>query len=417
MKAHLAFGATIAVCLGLSPLSSLAADVSGGRRPLTIPVSVANRPAGAVTCQVSLGPAVPVNALAMSPVGKTLAVGGYQEVLLWDLSGSKLIRRIAAGGYVGALAFLKDGKTLVVGEGDPCRSGAVRFLDVQTGNETFRSDDLKDVVRSLAVSPDGSFVAAGGGDSLRYVWNVAQRKLATTIQGHSNRLLHVSFSPNGKFLLTAGADNLAQIWNVGNWTSVARFTEAQPIHGAAFHPDGVQVLLAIGGPEISGLRFRKTDSPTFRRPISFGIAVPLGMVGPTKAGRMYVPCSDKTVKVIDVRTGGVLATLVGHQDWVYSAALSPDETLLAAGCADATVKLWNCQNNRLLATLVQLTPRTDEWLIVTNPGYVATSSPAALVWKAEKVSTPLNQLTAQLQSPEFVRKVIAGEKVKPPVLK
>ena len=355
--------------------------------------------------------------VVFSPDGKTLAVGGYQEVLLWDLSGAKLARRIAAGGHVGALVFLKDGKTLVVGEGDPGSAGTVRFLDVQTGQETFHSDDLKDVVRSLALSPDGTLLAAGGAGTLGYVWNVAEKKLATTIQGHSDRILHVSFSRDGKFLATAGADSTAHVWKVGAWTSVAKFTEAQAVHGSAFYPDGVQVLLAVGGPQASGLRLRKTDAPPFRRAIGIGDALPLGMVGPTKAGRVYVPCSDKSVKVFDVRSGGMLAPLGGHQDWVYSAALSADETLLASAGADATVNLWNCRDNRLLATLVQLAPRTDAWLIVTPPGYLATSAPAALRWKTENVSLPPERLTARLQNSALVGKVIAGEKVKPPVLK
>lgn len=110
MKTHLALGVTMAVCLGLSPLGMQAADAAAQKRPLTIPVTVANRPTGGVACQVTLGPAVPVNALAFSPTQKILAVGGYREVLLWDLSAGKLARRIAAGGYVGRTAVSQGWK-------------------------------------------------------------------------------------------------------------------------------------------------------------------------------------------------------------------------------------------------------------------------------------------------------------------
>ena len=88
-------------------------------------------------------------------------------------------------------------------------------------------------------------------------------------------------------------------------------------------------------------------------------------------------------------------------------ALPVAACMLASGCADATVKLWSCKDHRLLATLVQLTPRTNEWLIVTPPGYLATSSPAALRWKAEKVSLGPGQVTALLQNSAFVGKVMA----------
>ena len=67
--------------------------------------------------------------------------------------------------------------------------------------------------------------------------------------------------------------------------------------------------------------------------------------------------------------------------------------------------------------LVQLSPRADEWSIVTPQGYLATSTPGALAWKAENLATPPDELIGQLQSPEPVGKAIAGEKIPPPTLK
>jgi WD40 repeat protein len=415
MKTRIAL--TIPACLLLWVSCAGAADLAAAKQSLAIPVSPANRVAGSVDCVVNVGPVTPVTAAAFSPDGKMLASAGYREVLLWDLAAAKLSRRLPAGGNVGALAFLKDGSALVVGEGSPSVSGAVRLIELASGKETCRFGEPKDVVRSLAVSPDGKLLAASASGSLAYVWNLDQKKLATTIQGHSDRILHASFSPNGKFLATGGEDNTCQIWNVADWTLAAKFVEVYPVYGAAFHPDEVQVLLAVGGPDGSGLRFRKTDTPTFRRPIAIGPAVPLGMIGPSKAGRVYVPCTDKTVKVIDIRNGGQLATLRGHQDWVYAVALSADETTVAAAGGDGTVRLWSARDNRPLATLVQLAPQADRWLIVTAQGHMATSSAGAVKWKCEKLSTPPDQLTAQLLKPNLVARTMAGEKVPAPTLK
>jgi DNA-binding beta-propeller fold protein YncE len=392
--------------------------LAGARQPLAIPINVAGRPAGAVECVVSVGPTVPITALAFSPNGKTLAAGGYDEVLLWDLGAAKLARRIAVGGRVGVVAFSKDGRTLFVGEGKPGRRGAVRFIDLAGGEEVFRADEPQDVVTALAVSPDGTFLAAAGGaQPLAYVWNVRQKKLAATLRGHSDRVLSVSFSADGKLLATGGADSVAQIWKVGEWTATAKFTEAGPVRGSAFHPDGVQILLAVAGPQSAGLQFRKTDSPAYRRPIGTGAGMPLGMLGPSAAGRVCVPCSDKTLKVFDIRNGRLVATLAGHQDWVYAAALSPDGTRLASGSGDGTVRLWSNQDYRLLATLVQLAPRAEKWLIVAAEGYLATSSPGELAWKAGKPPAKPSQWLSQLRNPESLGKAMAGARVRPPVLK
>jgi len=99
---------------------------------------------------------------------------------------------------------------------------------------------------------------------------------------------------------------------------------------------------------------------------------------------------------------------------VYRVALTADASKIASGSADGTVKLWASNGWRLLATLLQLKPRTDQWAIVTPAGYLATSSPAAVQWRATGLKTPPDKLTPLVQNPELVKQTIAGGKVPPP---
>jgi len=174
---------------------------------------------------------------------------------------------------------------------------------------------------------------------------------------------------------------------------------------------------AVGGPTDRMIRLRRRDNTQLARAIDLGVPSPLGVLWAPAGNRMYVPLTDKTVRVYDPNTGGHVVTLTGHTDWVYGAALAPDGTKLATASADGTVKLWHTGENRLLATLVQVTPRTEEWLIVAMPGYVAASSLKPIEWRAANLTTPPDKIPGVLQDPELVKKALAGEKVPPPAVK
>ena len=71
-----------------------------------------------------------VNALAFTPDGKQLVVGGHHELTVWDIATGKLLKRIytrAERAY--AMAFLPDGKLAVAG-GRPGQEGDVRIYDL-----------------------------------------------------------------------------------------------------------------------------------------------------------------------------------------------------------------------------------------------------------------------------------------------
>lgn len=203
----------------------------------------------------------PVTALALSPNGKTLAVGGADgSVRLWDLDGGLLNERATLKGHsraVTALAFALDGNTLASGGWDrtvqlwDLRSGEVKKRAVLEGHS------LK--VLALAFAPDGKTLASGGGDRTVRLWDLTadypteravlkgQRRVTslafasngktlaqgsgdgtvrllnlrgadvteqTALAGHTMKVLALAFSPDGKRLITGSADRTIRVWNV-----------------------------------------------------------------------------------------------------------------------------------------------------------------------------------------------------------
>jgi WD40 repeat protein len=422
MSIKCVLGIAVAAWVGFSaPVG--AQGPASQKQPLAFPIIVAppgNAKAPSLDCVVAFGPTVPMSALAFSPDGKTLAVGAYQEVLLWDLANAKLAKRIGVGqigDFVRAVAFRNNGQWLAVAEGTPYGSGAVKVFDVNNGQPALVFQEPKDAVFAVAFSPDGKLLAAGGVDNVARVWNVDEKKLIGELKGHSAWVLGTAFSADGKFIITSSADRTAQVWEVGTWKMAAKLDQMEPANGAVFGPNAELVAVAVAGPTNRMIHLRRRDNTQVARQIDMGVPGPLGVLWAPAGNRMYVPLTDKTVRVYDPNSGGHVATLTGHTDWVYGVALSPDGAKLATASADGTVKLWHTGENRLVATLVQVTPRTEEWLIVAIPGYLAASSLGPVQWRAANLTTPPDKIPGVLQNPELVKKAIAGEKLPPPALK
>ena len=422
MSVKRALGIAVVAWLGCCA-STGAQGPAPQKQPLVFPIIVAppgNAKAPSLDCVVPFGPIVPMSALAFSPDGKTLAVGGYQEVLLWDLANAKLAKRIGVGqigDFVRCVAFRNNGQWLAVAEGTPYGPGAVKLFDVNSGQPALVFQEPKDAVFAVAFSPDGKLVAGGGADSVARVWNVDEKKVVAELKGHTDWVLATSFSADGKFIVTSSADRTAQVWEVGTWKMVAKLDQMEPVNGAVFGPNAELVALAVAGPTDRMIRLRRRDNRDLARAMDMGVPGPLGVLWAPAGNRMYVPLTDKTVRVYDPNSGGHVATLSGHTDWVYGVALSPDGAKLATASADGTVKLWHTGENRLVATLVQVTPRTEEWMIVAVPGYLAASSLGPVQWRAANLTTPPDKVPGVLQNPELVKKAIAGEKLPPPILK
>jgi hypothetical protein len=421
MRIQRALVTAAAACLVLCA-SSHAQGPAPQKRPLTFPIIVAppgTPNARSLDCVVPFGPAVPAAALAFGPDGKSLAVGGYQEVLLWDLANAKLAKRLGVGqigDLVRAVAFRNNGQWLAVAEGTPYGPGDVKVFDVNSGQPALVFPEPKDAVFAIAFSPDGKLLAAGGADNVARVWDVDEKKLAAELKGHSNWISSVSFSADGKFFVTGSSDRTAQVWEVGTWKQVAKLEHTEPVRGAVFGPNAELVAVAVSGLTDRMIRLRRRDNAQLARAIDMGVPLPLGVLWAPAGNRTYVPLTDTTIRVYDPNSGGHVATLAGHTDWVNGVALATDGATLATASSDGTVKLWNTTENRLLATLVQVTPRTEEWLIVSTPGYLAASSLATVQWRAANLATTPDKIPAILQNPDLVKKAMAGEKLPPPAL-
>ncbi len=225
-----------------------------------------------------------------------------------ELGGSALIGRVLC------LAFSHDGKLLATGGGEPSRNGELKSWNIPslTLDREFK-DAHSDTVFGVDFSRDGQYLASCAADKFVKVFETRTGKQVRSFEGHTHQVLGVSWKSDGSLLASAGADNQIKIWNLETGEQ--------------------QKSIATHGKQVTSVQFLGTGD------------------------NIVSASGDKTVRLHRAE-GENYRTLAGATDYLYSAAATADESVIAAGGEDGVLRLWD-GTGKSLATFGPPQPPKD----------------------------------------------------------
>jgi WD40 repeat protein len=294
-----------------------------------------------------------LNAMAISPDGKWVASGSSSTARIWDARTGRLISVLTGHqDTIFAIAISPDGSWLATASSDK----TVRLWDAATGEQIAKlTARMRQVHKNdygfwqyrggtLAISPDGSWLAASGVNRQVRIWDVRERRLVGRFSAADTGIVRaLAISPDGSWLATGGDDPTVRIWDIATRSTVASLDTGEVL-ALAVSPDGSWLAAAGSIGKVltwNAETWQIAKTLTAHTPTIRALAVsPDGSWLAAAGGGDYGDYGGG-IRLWDAVTGQPRDTLTGYFGTMRSLAFSPDGSWLASGETDGAVWTWS----------------------------------------------------------------------------
>jgi hypothetical protein len=210
--------------------------------------------------------------------------------------------------------------------------------------------------RAICFSPDGQFIAVAAPLHSITVFEVATRRLVTSLDTHKHHVSSLAFFRDSRTMLSGGFDGKLCVWSVPDF----RLHRLVP-HGVegSVGKEEMIVAIALGSDdEFIAVGFMNGTigmyDQAFSQPMSSfqGHQQYLLNVVVSPQDMIATASHDKTAKLWTLRgVASCRQTLRGHSDYVLAIAFAPEDPVVFTGSKDEKLKCWNQKTGECLFTL------------------------------------------------------------------
>ncbi len=301
-----------------------------------------------------------VAAVAFSPDGQRVATctwfmtknpfGVFGVVWIWNPNNGEVISRNVVGVKpLDSIAWSADGQTIAVGSWD----GLIHILDADgkpLREIRLPEDGAYTAVIAIALSPDGTRVAAGSKDRTAKIFSVEDGSLLATMTGHGGFVTEVAFGDAGKTLYSASTDGTLRSWHSESGKPIAVLRgHTKGVTAFDTTPDGTSIISASTDGTLRSWRTTQSfgGGLSFRTEVGGTFATTFSNDGSS----VYLACYNGHVQRYSAVTGQLMQDWTAHPDSsCNTVAISADGTRLLTCSWDKTAKLWQADDHSLLKT-------------------------------------------------------------------
>jgi serine/threonine protein kinase/WD40 repeat protein len=384
-------GAGAAVRVRLSPDGSLVATAGS-----TTQVAVVSRTADGATVYVSPQPSDNIAGLYFSPESAYLVVTSYVETLVTDLCRRNVVGEfIMLGGLGVDVAFAPHEKEFLITDGGDIEVHALPECQLAKRYVS----PLPSEFRIMKISPNLDDVMGVDPYGNVLVWSLRGSAERLRINNNSDSALQdLAISSDGSCLAALYGDDLIVLYNLVDGAELARAQGFSPITALRFFDQGMRLLI------VEGKKSGKVLAPGVR-----ATSVPRHLVGHTgpvtmcdfsSDGRRVATASyDGSAIVWDARSGKALSTFRKDDEGVLGVDFSRDDKMLCTIAPGRSVsRLWDLSSGSELGCYTPGSACSVE----PEPSFGPLNSMAAWIgttWTQDRFTSAGNQVAVFMASP------------------